>query len=60
MQPYDVEESQKSTADHKKTGECLFDLSKHGGRLELVAFRYRSCDDMESKYYTFTGKEASG
>ena len=60
MQPADNKESQKSTTHLKNTGECLFDLSKHGARLKSLAFSFCSCDDMESKYKYFTGKLTAG
>ena len=60
MQPADDQESQKTTARLKTTGERWFELSKHGAHLKLVAFGSWSCDDMESKYHYFTDEVAAG
>ena len=60
MQPDDYKESQKATAYLKNTGECVFDISKHGTQLKPVAFLSRSCNDMEIKYHSFTGKVSAG
>ena len=60
MQPADDEDDQKATTHLKNTGQCLFDFSKHGTQLKPVAFGYRICNDMESKYHYFTGKVAEG
>ena len=46
MQISDNKESQKATAHLKNTGECLFDVSKHGAQLKPVVFGYRNCNDM--------------
>ena len=47
--PANNEESQKATTHLKKTGECLFQISKHGSRLKPVAFEPLSFNNMESK-----------
>ena len=60
IQPADDEESQKATAHLKNTGECLFDLSKHGAQLKPVFFGSHSCDYMESEYRYFNDKVAAG
>ena len=60
MQQADDEESQKATAYHKNTGECVFDISKHGTQLKPVAFLSRSCNDMEIKYHYLTRKVVAG
>ena len=60
MQLADDEESQKATAHLKNTGECLFDLSKHGAQLKPVFFGSHSCDYMESEYRYFNDKVAAG
>ena len=44
----------------QKTGECLFDLSKDGPRLQPIAFGSRSCTDMESKFHSFVDEAACG
>jgi hypothetical protein len=60
MQPADDEESVRATKLLKKTGECLFDLSKNGARLRPIAFGSRSCTDIEKSFHSFVGETASG
>ena len=60
MQPSDDIESAAATELLKKTGECKFDLSKHGARLKPIAFGSRSCGDNETNFHSFTGEGACG
>ena len=44
----------------KTTGECKFDLTIGGARLQPVAFGSRACTLMEAKLHSFTGEAACG
>ena len=43
-----------------KKGECKFDLTNHGTRLQPIPFGSRSCDNVERKFHSFTGEAAAG
>ena len=60
MQPANDEESLRASFFFTTTGECLFDLSKHGARLKPITFGSRSCTVEESSLHSFTGEAASG
>ena len=60
MQPYNYIESTTAAEHLLKTGEYKFDLTKHGARLQHIAFVSRSCDDIESKFHSFTEEAAAG
>ena len=60
MQPVNSDESVKATLHLKETGNYLFDLTICGARLKPVAFGFRSCDDNERNFHSFTGKVACG
>ena len=42
------------------TGICLFELSKHGARLQPIAFGSRSCNENERNFHSFTGEGCCG
>ena len=58
MQPADDYDSLKAAAHLAKNRICLFELSKNGARLKLIAFGSRSCND--NKKHSFTGEGACG
>ena len=60
MKPADNKESMRASKVLTTTGECLFDLSKHGARLKPIAFGSRSCTLAEKNLHSFTGEAASG
>ena len=60
MQPADDKESMRASKILTTTGECLFDLSKHGARLKPIDFGSRSCTLAEKNLHSFTGEAASG
>ena len=43
-----------------KTGECKFDLTKHGDRLQPIEFGSQICDNAENTFHPFTGVAAAG
>ena len=43
-----------------KIGECNFDITKHGYRLQPIVFGYRRCNDVQSKFHYFRGEAAAG
>ena len=60
MQPADDSESKSALRELRSTGNCSFDLSLEGPRLQPIAFGSRACGDLESKWHSFTGEIASG
>ena len=59
MKPADNKESMRASKVLTTTGECLFDLSKHGARLKPIAFRSRNCTLAENNLHPFTSEAAS-
>ena len=45
--------STTATENLLKTGEGNFYLTKHGARLQPIAFGYQRCDDFESRFHSF-------
>ena len=60
MQPTDDIESTKATNVLLKCGECTYDFSKDGVRLNPVRFGSRAYTDFERKYHSFVGEAPSG
>ena len=60
MQPANDNESQATSKKLLASGECLFDLSKHGVKLKPIAFGSRSCTLVERHFHSFTGEATSG
>ena len=60
MQPSDDNESITATKLLLEKGECLFDLSLTGPRLQPIAFGSRACTDMERKLHSFVSEVACG
>jgi hypothetical protein len=60
MQPAMDEDSQRAVKELKDTGECKFDLSIKGPRLNPVAYGSRGCSDMERLFHSFVGEAACG
>ena len=60
MKPADNKESMRASKVLTTTGECLFDLSKHGVGLKPIAYGSRSCTLAEKNLHSFTGEAASG
>ena len=60
MQPSNDAASTSALQLLNKTGECTFDLSMSGARLQPLAFGSRACSTMESKFHFFTGEAAAG
>ena len=48
-------ESTTATEHLLKTGECKFDLTKHGAMLQTIAFGSQRCDYFDSDFHSFTG-----
>ena len=60
MQPAKDVESSRATKELLDTGNCLFDLSKDGPRLQPIQFESRSCTNFECKYHSLVGETAAG
>ena len=60
MQPASDEISQKAVQTLIETGECLFDKTKSGARLQPIAFGSRACTERERHFHSFVGEAASG
>ena len=60
MQPANDDESQAASRKLLTSGECEFDLSKNGARLQPIAFGSRSCTLVERNFHSFTDEAASG
>ena len=60
MQPANYIESTAATENLLKIGEYKFDITKHGVRLQPIAFGSRSCDDVERNFHSFKGEGATG
>ena len=60
MQPSQDKVSQAALQQLMAGGECLFDLTTKGARLQPIAFGSRACTLMESKLHSFTGEAACG
>ena len=43
-----------------KTGECLFDVTKSGARLQPIIFGSRCCTGQERSYHSLVGESACG
>ena len=59
-QPASDEISQKAVHTLLQTGECLFDKTKSGARLQPIAFGSRACTDRERHFHSFVGEAAAG
>ena len=60
MQPANDDDSRTAMETLKETGECLFNLTTSGPRLQAVAYGSRSCTDMEKLFHSFVGEAACG
>ena len=60
MQPANDKASIEATVLLLKTGECLFDTTKSGARLQPILFGSRCCTGLERQYHSFVGEAACG
>ena len=60
MHPASNPESIVATQLLCKTGECVFDITKSGARLQPVLFGSRCCTGLERQYHSFVGEAACG
>ena len=57
MQPANDKTSIEATTLLIKTGECVFDTTKSGARLQPILFSSRCCTSLEKMYHSFVSKE---
>ena len=60
MQPANDNISREASEHLLKTGECLFDITKSGARLQPIIFGSRCCSGQEKLYHSVVGETAYG
>ena len=60
LQPAGDKESQQAAKTLLQNGECLFDLTKSGARLQPVVYGSRACTESERFFHSFVGEAAAG
>ena len=60
LQPAGDSASQAAAKILRETGECTFDISKTGARLQPIAYGSRACTDTERHFHSFVGEVAAG
>ena len=60
MQPASDKASLEAAKLMETSGDCPFDLTKNGPRLQPVAYGSRSCTEMEKHFHSFVGEVCCG